>query len=134
MILTIENVSRMFRVPRLRLWWYERLGLVRRRHRFGQGFVYGWEECARLSFLIKAQRVGVSAAQLAPLIKAAEAGAARDRIRDAQVACGDLIERLDLRVRALQETLAEIKFFCRLLSDKLPPTAGEPGHDRSQAD
>ncbi len=40
--LSIDDVSKAFRVSKLRLWYYERLGLIKRRNRFGLGFVYQW--------------------------------------------------------------------------------------------
>jgi DNA-binding transcriptional MerR regulator len=120
MHLSMRAVSRAFRVSRPRLWWYERLGLIRRRNRFGQGFVYSWDDCARIVFLIKARRIGVAVRHLAPIIRAANAGATPQAIKQARAKCVELIDRLDIRRRMLREAVAEVRLFYQTLSEKLP--------------
>jgi DNA-binding transcriptional MerR regulator len=128
--LSIGNVSRMLGVSRFRLWSYERLGLIKRRRRFGQGFVYRWDDLARLSLLIKARRIGLSARRLAPLIKAADAEASIESIKAAQLQCLALIDLLELRRQSVREAIAEIRFFHRLLSDNLPGSEAGGAPDR----
>ena len=125
--LSIDDVSKAFRISKLRLWYYERLGLIKRRNRFGLGFVYQWDDCARLFFIIKARNVGLSAFRLAPLIRAANPGATTKSIERARSRCLDLIDRLDLRRRTLRAALAEFRLFYELLAQKLPGDKGGDG-------
>jgi MerR family Zn(II)-responsive transcriptional regulator of zntA len=119
-LLSIGNVSKMFNVSRFTLLSYERLGLIKRRHRVGNRLVYGWIDCDRLAFIIKARRVGFTVRQVAPMIKAAEAAAPLESVKDARTKCLDLIDKLDGRRRALRDALAELQHFYKLLSKKLP--------------
>ena len=127
--LTIGSVSRMFNVSRLRLLLYERCGLIRRRHRIGRTFVYGWVDCDRLAFIIKARRIGLTARQVAPMIKAAEVTASVQSIKDARAQCLELIDRLDHRRRVLREALGELQHIYKLLSKKLPESDDGVAHD-----
>jgi DNA-binding transcriptional MerR regulator len=128
--LSIGNVARMLGVSRLRLLSYELLGLTRRHRRVGQGFVYGWDDCGRLSFIIKAGKVGLSARQLAPLIRAAGAGASDEAIESARLQCLTLISQLDRRYQALRQVLAEINSLYEFLSDKSPGSVAPNTADR----
>jgi len=131
MPLSIGNVSRMLGISRLRLRLYEALGLIARRHRFGDGLVYRWEDCARLTFIIKARRAGLGVGQLLPLMKAADAGASLATIDRAKLQCLDLINRLEARLRPLRDAQAEIDFFYRALSEKSPEkSASVPSGER----
>ncbi len=128
--LSLGNVARILRVSRWRLWGYERLGLVKRRNHFGQGRVYGWDDCARLMFVLKARKAGVTAFDLAPLIKAADHGAHPRTIRRARTKCLALLEQLNRQQQTLRVAIAEIRFFCKLLSETFPePPARTRGHD-----
>src|SRR5262249_56550850 len=106
-LLSIGNVSKMFNVSRFTLLSYERLGLLKRRHRAGNRLVYGWIDCDRLAFIIKARRVGFTVRQVAPIIKAAEAGVLLQSVKEARTKCLDLIDQLDTRRHALRDALAE---------------------------
>ena len=119
-LLSIGNVSKMFNVSRLTLLSYERLGLIRRRHRVGNSLVYGWVDCDRLAFIIKARRVGFTTRQVAPMIKAAEPSATSGAVREARTKCLDLIDQLDRRRRDLRDALMELQHVYKLLSKKLP--------------
>jgi len=126
MPLSIENVSRMLGVSRLRLRIYEALGLISRRRRFGEGLVYRWEDCARLTFIIKARRAGLGVSQLLPLLKAADPGASPATVDRAKLRCLDLINQLEARLRPLREARAEIDFFHRALSETSPENGAPP--------
>jgi DNA-binding transcriptional MerR regulator len=117
--LSISNVSKMFKVSRLTLWTYERLGLIKRRHRIEQSLVYDWTDCGRLAFIIKARRAGLSVCQVAPIIKATEAAAPIESVKAARASCVELIDQLDRRRQFLRETTAELLHFDKLLSSKL---------------
>jgi DNA-binding transcriptional MerR regulator len=117
--LSIGNVSKMFKVSRLTLWTYERLGLIKRRHRIEQSLVYDWTDCGRLAFIIKARRAGLSVWQVAPIIKATEATAPIESAKAARASCVELIDQLDRRRHFLRETTAELLHFDKLLSSKL---------------
>lgn len=118
--LSIGNVSRLFRVSRLRLRLYEYLGLIGRRHRFGQGVVYSWEDCARLSFILKARRAGFGVMKLAPILKAANPNATPEAIERARAECLHTMEQLEGRSRTLRDLIAEFRLHYGVLSEKLP--------------
>jgi DNA-binding transcriptional MerR regulator len=119
-LLSIGNVAKMFNVSRFTLLSYERMDLIKRRHRVGNRLVYGWVDCDRLAFIIKARRVGFTVRQVAPIIKAAEGATAPQSVKDARTKCLDLIDQLDRRRRALRDALAELQHLYKLLSKKLP--------------
>jgi DNA-binding transcriptional MerR regulator len=128
MPLSIANVAKMFRLSQLTLRYYERLGLIRRRNRIGQNLVYGWIDCDRLAFIIKARRAGLAIRQIAPLIKGTEETATAQFIVDARAKCLELIDQLDRRRHDLREALAELRHLDKLLSrtghhqdDGVPP-------------
>ena len=118
-LLTIGNVAKMFNVSRLALRNYEVRGLIKRRHRVGRTRVYGWADCDRIAFIIKGRRVGLTLAEMAPLIKAADDDATAESIKEGRAKCLELIDRLDRRRQPLREALAELRHLHTLLSTKL---------------
>ena len=60
----------------------------------------------------------------------ADPGATPRAIKLARSKCLDLIDRLDLRRKALREALAEIRLFYKVLSEKLPETGATTALDR----
>jgi DNA-binding transcriptional MerR regulator len=119
----------MFKLSRFTLLYYEYLGLIRRR-RLGKNLVYGWIDCERLAFIIKARRAGLAVRQIAPLIKATEATATVQSITDARAKCLELIEQLDCRRQSLRKALEELRYLDKLLSTSGPG----PGHDGPRDD
>jgi len=117
--LTIANVARMFDVSRLTLRYYERRGLIKRRHRIGRLRVYTWADCNRIAFVIKCRRVGLGLGEIAPLLKATAVDASAESVRGGRAKCLELIDRLDQRRRPLREALAELRHLNTLLSTKL---------------
>lgn len=118
--LSITNVARVFNVSRVRLWWYERLRLIRRRYRFGQGLVYGPEDCARIGLLMKARKAGLSVHRLAPLLRAANGRSSDQVLRRTRARCLDLMDQLEIRRQVLRETHAAVQSLYKRLSEKLP--------------
>jgi DNA-binding transcriptional MerR regulator len=117
--LSIGNVSNMFNISRIRLLFYERLGVMPRRRRVGQHLVYTSIDCDRLAFIIKARRLGLAARQVAPMIKATESGATVESIRDARARCIEVLDQLDCRRRDLRDALAEFRNLYWLMSTRL---------------
>jgi MerR family transcriptional regulator, copper efflux regulator len=118
-VLSIANVASMFGVSRLTLRYYERRGLIKRRHRVGRVLVYGWADCDRIAFIIKCRRVGLALAEIASVLKATAADASADAIKSGRAKCLELIDRLDGRRRPLREALAELRHLHSLLATKL---------------
>ena len=117
--LSIDNVSNMFNVSRIRLLFYERLGVMPRRRRIGQYLVYRSIDCDRLAFIIKARRLGLTARQVAPIINATESTLRSKSIRNARATCIELIDQLDCRRRDLRDALAEFRNLYWLMSTRL---------------
>jgi DNA-binding transcriptional MerR regulator len=118
--LSIDDVSKMFKVSRVALRAYEHLGLIKRRNRSGGRRVYGWLDCERLAFILKARKVGLTARQVAPVIKGAAAEAPIDAVKAGRTRCFELIDELDRRRRELRDALAELRYLDKLLSQRLP--------------
>ena len=121
--LSIANVAKMFAVSRLALRYYERRGLIRRRHRLGPMRVYSWADCDRIAFIIKWRRVGLTLGEISQILKAASADAASDTVKLGRARCLELIDRLDQQRRPLREALAELRHMHELLSAKLGDAA-----------
>lgn len=117
--LSIGNVSNMFNVSRLTLLFYEHLGVMLRRRRIGQHLVYTPIDCDRLAFITKARRLGLTAHQVAPIIKATESGATVESIRDARARCLELLDQLDCRRRDLRDVLTELRNLYGRMSTRL---------------
>jgi DNA-binding transcriptional MerR regulator len=137
--LSIDDVSEMFKVSRLALRSYEQLGLIKRRNLSGGQQVYSWADCERVAFILKARRVGLTARQVAPVIRGADPEATIEAVREGRMACVELIDALDRRRRDLRDALAELRYFDQLLSrrfagdsDGAPASSGskEPAPDR----
>jgi DNA-binding transcriptional MerR regulator len=117
-LLSISNVAKMFDISPLTLRFYERLGLIKRRHRVGRTRVYGWADCDRIAFIIKGRRVGLALGEIAPLLKAADTDASIESVKAGRSQCMELIDRLDRRRSHLREALAELRHLHTLLSTK----------------
>ena len=125
--LSIANVAKMFAISRLALRYYERRGLIRRRHRIGLTRVYGLADCDRIAFIIKCRRVGLTLGEITLMIKAATGDASSDTIKTGRAKCLELIDRLDQQRRPLREALAELRHMHALLSTKLGAPAEQRG-------
>ena len=131
--LSIEDVSKMFKVSRLALRGYERLGLIKRRNHSGGRPVYGWIDCERLSFILKARRAGLTARQVAPIITGAAADAAINAVRGGHARCVELMDQLDRRRRDLRDALAELRYLDKLLSKRLSVADLDAGLGNAEA-
>ena len=118
-VLSIENVARMFNVSWLVLRYYEFRGLIRRRHRIGQIPVYGWADCDRLAFIIKCRRIGLSLKEVAPIVAAVDHEDDMVIHKRGQESCMRLVARLEQRRKILDEALAELAHTYSLLSIKI---------------
>jgi len=118
-VLSIVNVAKMFNVTQLTLRYYERRGLIARRHYVGRTRVYGWADCDRIAFIIKGRRVGLSLGEMAVMLKAADHDAAVESMEAGRATCLDLIDRLDQRRALLRDALAELRHLHTLLARKL---------------
>jgi len=114
--LSIDNVARMFRLSRLTLWVYERLGLIKRRNRIGKDLLYAWTDCDRLAFIVKGRSAGLRVHQVRPIIKGLEPTASDESIRLARTRCVELIDLLDRRHQILRAALAELRYLDSQLS------------------
>jgi DNA-binding transcriptional MerR regulator len=116
-VLSLDNVARMFRHPRLALRYYELIGLTKRRHRIGRTPVYGWADCDRIAFIIKCRNAGLRLGDIAPIIRAAAGDNRVHSIRFGEDRCAALIDRLERRRQVLDEALAELRQFYSLQSN-----------------
>jgi DNA-binding transcriptional MerR regulator len=118
-ILSIENVAAMFNVTRLLLLSFEFRGLIRRRQRIRRIRVYSWADCERIAFILKCRDAGLTLHDIAPVMEAADCDASISRLRDGQRTCMALVDRFELRRKAIEEALAELSHLHALLSTKL---------------
>src|SRR5579862_7732756 len=93
-VLSIENVARMFMHPRLVLRYYEVRGLIKRRGRVGLIRVFGWADCDVIAFIIKCRRASLTLGEIAPVIRSMRGDVSVDRVKSRPDPCLDLIDRL----------------------------------------
>ena len=124
-LLSIDNVAKMFNVSRFALRSYELRGLIKRRHRVGRTRVYGWADCDRIAFIIKGRRAGLTLAEMGNILAAADEDALHADIRAGRTKCLELIDRLDRQRQMLREALGELRHLYTLLSNKLPSNGTE---------
>jgi DNA-binding transcriptional MerR regulator len=113
-VLSLDNVARMFRHPRLALRYYELIGLTKRRHKVGRTAVYGWADCDRIAFIIKCRKAGLRLGEIAPIIRAAAGDDRVHSVKFGEERCATLIDRLERRRQVIDEALAELRQFYSL--------------------
>jgi DNA-binding transcriptional MerR regulator len=118
-VLSMAVVAKMFNVTQLALRYYERRGLIARRYQVGRARVYGWVDCDRIAFIIKARKVGLSLSEIAIMLKASEPDASVSSIKAGRVKCLELIDHLDRRRQPLRDALSELRHMHARLSKKL---------------
>jgi DNA-binding transcriptional MerR regulator len=117
--LTIETVARMFRLLTLTLRYFEFRGVIARKQRFGQGYVYTWGDCDRIAFIIKARRVGLKLNDIVPLFDLAHGEPSALTLEGQQEKCLELIEHLEHRRRHFDDMLGELRRRHTLLLAKM---------------
>ena len=118
-VLSIANVASMFNVSSLSLHYYERRGLIARRHRVGRLRVYTWADCDRIAFIIKGRKVGLSVGEMAVMLKGVAPNAVLASITAGRAKCLELIDRLDRRRQPLRDALGELRRLHTMLAKKL---------------
>jgi len=123
-VLSLSRVSEMFGVSRTRLRLFEFLGLIKRRYRAGTERVYGWADCERIVFIIKAQRAGLGLCEIAPVIRATNSNLLVSERRAGLAKCLALIDRLQESRRCLDQAHGELQHICALLTSELDSASG----------
>jgi DNA-binding transcriptional MerR regulator len=108
-VLSIENVARMFKHPRLALRYYELRGLIKRRHCVGSIRVFAWADCSVIAFIIKCRKAGLALGEIAPVIRSARGDGSVHKAKSGPDPCLPLIDRLERRRQALDEALDELR-------------------------
>lgn len=118
--LSLTKVAQMFRVSRVTLLYYEFLGLIRRRL-IGRSRVYDWEDCDRISFILKGRRLGLSLSDISPILLAGLAGKgerSRLLIERAKSQCAFLVELLQYKRLEIDTFIDELEHRVGLLSSE----------------
>ena len=118
-MLSIGNVATMFGVSQFALLYYEWRGLIARRSSLDGQKVYGWGDCERLAFIIKARRAGLPLRGIIAVIEAVDEEISATVFRLGQETCMELVGRLEGRRKALDEALAELNHLYTLLTAKM---------------
>jgi DNA-binding transcriptional MerR regulator len=118
-VLSIENVARMFKHPRLALRYYELRGLIKRRSRVGSIRVFDWADCGVIAFIVKCRRAGLTLGEIAPVIRSARGDGSVHKVKSGPDPCLTLIDRLERRRQALDEALDELRHTFTLSSTDL---------------
>jgi DNA-binding transcriptional MerR regulator len=118
-VLSLAKVARMFGISRLRLLALEALGLIRRRYRVGAERVYGWADCERIVFIIKARRAGLTLRDIAPVLRATNCNLPESERRRGLARCLLLIDQLEKRRQPLDQATSELQHMCTLLTTEL---------------
>jgi DNA-binding transcriptional MerR regulator len=108
-VLSIENVARMFKHPRLALRYYELRGLIKRRSCVGSIRVFDWADCSVIAFIIKCRRAGLTLGEIAPVIRSARGVGSAHKVKSGPDPCLPLVDRLERRRQALDEALDELR-------------------------
>jgi DNA-binding transcriptional MerR regulator len=108
-VLSIENVARMFKHPRLALRYYELRGLIKRRYRFGSIRAFGWADCDVIALIIKCRGAGLTLGEIVRVVRWSRGQGATRTENSGPDPCLPLIERLDRRREALGEAVDELR-------------------------
>ncbi len=106
-VLSIDVVSRMFKISTLTLRFYELRGLIRRK-RAGNERVYSWSDCERIALLVKARNAAIPVGDLMRVIKAMDDQAPRQAADVGRRECVSLIHELESRQHAIGNVLGEL--------------------------
>ena len=118
-VLSLSAVAKMFGVSKLRLLYLELLGLISRRYRAVDQNAYGWADCERIVFILKAERAGLSLREVAPVIRATNFNLPASERRRGLAKCVALIDRLEKRRQNFEQAIGELEHICALLATEL---------------
>lgn len=121
LILSFSAVSKMFGISKIYLLYLEVIGLIRRRYRSGNQSVYGWADCERIVFILKARRAGLSLRDVAPVLRATNYNLPAPERRRGLSRCLMLIDRLQLQRLQLDQAFGELEHICTLLTTGSDP-------------
>ncbi len=120
---SISDLAQEFGVTARTIRFYEDQNLIRPR-RIGQMRVYSAADRARLAWILRGKRVGLSLADIGELLDMYDLGDNRVTQRRATlVKCRERIEVLERQRRDIESTIAELREFCGHLEGLL--AAGE---------
>lgn len=124
---TVKDVADRVGLPSRTVRYYDSIGLVRADERSAAGYrLYGAEEEARLRFVLRAKRLGLSLDEIRGLMTAAESG------------CGSTVPELERllvhKIEEIDEKIAELTTFRDRLMEyraaKQTTTAGCCSHGK----
>lgn len=124
---SISDLAQEFGVTARTIRFYEDQNLIRPR-RVGQTRVYTASDRARLAWILRGKRVGLSLADIGELLDMYDLDDNRVTQRRATLAkCRERIEVLERQRRDIESTIAELRDFCGHLEGML---AGKDSGDR----
>lgn len=120
---SISDLAQEFGITARTIRFYEDQNLIRPR-RIGQARVYSGSDRARLAWILRGKRVGLTLADIGELLDMYDLDDNRVTQRRATLAkCRERIGVLERQRRDIDSTIAELEDFCAHLEQRL---AGEP--------
>jgi DNA-binding transcriptional MerR regulator len=121
---TISDLAQEFEVTPRALRFYEDQKLISPR-REGQNRIYSHRDRARLAWILRAKRVGMSLSDIGRLLDLYDVGDGRvTQRRETLKYCREHLATLEQQRRDLDSTIAELEAFCKTLEQCLDD-AGE---------
>jgi DNA-binding transcriptional MerR regulator len=114
-VYTIGELSKRFDLTYRALRFYESRGLLKPVRR-GSSRVYGGKDVDRLTFIVKAKKLGLTLTAIARMLREADSG---QMLRLGRETCLAQIAVLERRLAETQEALAELRSICGM-SDGRP--------------
>lgn len=120
---TISDLSREFDVTPRTIRFYEDQGLLRPA-RMGQTRIYTTGDRARLAWILRGKRVGLSLADIGELLDLYDVGDGRMRQRKQTLAkCRERLAVLEQQKKDIDLTIREIDQFCQTLEQVITDTS-----------
>jgi len=113
-VYTIGELSKRFDLTYRALRFYESRGLLEPRRR-GSSRLYGIKDVERLTFIVKAKKLGLTLTAIAQTLREADSG---QTLRLSRETCLAQIAALERKLAQTQEALAELRAICGVSDDR----------------
>jgi DNA-binding transcriptional MerR regulator len=113
-VYTIGDLTKQFGLTHRALRFYESRGLLNPMRR-GSSRVYGVKDVERLTFIVKAKKLGLTLTAISQILRGADSG---QSLRLSRETCLAQIAVLERKLAQTQEALAELRAICGLSDDR----------------
>ncbi|GBD03952.1 Mercuric resistance operon regulatory protein [bacterium HR19] len=99
--LFVSDISRICKINKQTIYYYERLGLIKPKRRTPSGYrVFSPETCERIEFIKKAQKLKIRLSEIRQILKVVDSG---------KKPCRHVLDLIDVKIQRAQKILKDIQ-------------------------